>query len=161
MGKGERPTFLSANGYNGAHQLQAFIPISVHSTSRALHPRARLEVDGVQCDDLGRCKKGVEVQFSHGAGYTIRASRCTDQPSVPCQSVINILTCTNRACFVIVWIFGVASLWETNNYVRTTVGPQCGNYSSRVLFAIMFALLLCPHFYMLFMRLPHFYSQPW
>lgn len=115
-------TFFSSNGYNRAHQFQAFIAISIHSTSCTLHPGAWLEIYGVQCDHLGWCKEGVRVNFSHGAGHTIRPSRCTDQPSISSQSVIDVLTCTNRACFVIVWIFRVASLWKTNTVtVRVTI----------------------------------------
>lgn len=45
----------------------------------------------------------------------------TNQPSVLGQSVIDILTCTNRACFVIVWIFRVASLWGKK---RSMLGLQ-------------------------------------
>lgn len=47
MWKWQRITFLSADGDDRAHQLQALIAIGIHSAGRTLHPGARLEVYGI------------------------------------------------------------------------------------------------------------------
>lgn len=84
-------TFLAADGDDGAAELQALVPVGIDGPGRALHPGARLEVDGVQRDHLGRGEEGVHVHLPHGAGDAVRPGGGADEPAVAGQSVVDVL----------------------------------------------------------------------
>lgn len=84
-------TFLAADGDDGAAELQALVPVGIDGPGRTLHPGARLEVDGVQRDHLGRGEEGVHVHLSHGAGDAVRPGGGADEPAVAGQSVVDVL----------------------------------------------------------------------
>lgn len=105
-------TFLPADGNDGAAELQTLIPIWIDSPGCTLHPGACLEVDGVQCDHLGGGEEGVHVHLPHGTGDAVGAGWGTDEPAVAGQGIVDVLTDTDRARLVVVWVFCVASLEE-------------------------------------------------
>lgn len=103
-------TLIHADGHYGATELQSFISIRVHSPCGTLNPRTMLEVDWIQSDELGWGEEGIKVNFPHWTGDTIWACWGADKPTVTGQGVVDVLTHTDRTCFVIVWMLGVTGL---------------------------------------------------
>lgn len=103
-------TFFPADNHDSWTELQPGISISVESPGSTLHTRACLEIDGVQRDGLCIGEEGVCVDFTHGAGDSIRPSGGANKPAVMSQGVINALHSTDRTGLVKVGVFGVAGL---------------------------------------------------
>ena len=112
-----RLTFVSADGHGRAQQLQALAAVGAHRARGTLQPGAGLEVYGVQGDRLGRREVGVEVHFSQGAGHTVSTRRGAGQPPVEGQSIVDVLARADGGCSVVVGVFRVAGLRETESWV--------------------------------------------
>ena len=118
-------TFLPADRGQGAAELQARVAVGVDGPGGTLDPGARLEVDRVQRDLLGRGEEGVEVGLAHGARDAVGPRGGADQPAVARERVVDVLADADGARLLVVRVTGVAGLQVHEMAgIRGEVGDQ-------------------------------------